>query len=170
VVEAAPSGYAPPVRLRVVKVYSSRIYGALADDDPLEDVDSSYWDLRVEPIPEDDLQTEAACRASGTEVVPTHVTHTAFVGGCHMTEDFGEPVLVWVAPDETVASLQRRYAAISCVCCGDAWLLVVRLWWGVSLYLATVLVLEGESVSKHSAHGSTCNGACTFVHRCLSTV
>ena len=111
--EAAPTGYQPPVRLRCVKVYGNRIYEPLEPASSLADVRSDYWGLRVEPVPEDDLRAAAACAERGEQVTAVCLTHSAFLSNSSATQDYGDPLLVWVEPQEMLDSLKRRSASAS---------------------------------------------------------
>lgn len=143
--EAAPAGLAK-VRLRALKLFKCQIYEALPESAPIKDLNSSYWNIRVEPIPKDDLEVEARCQAASSAAVAARehrrafeevengaangqdsaredgedeavggmlqvcASHSAFIEGTSQTEDFGEPVLVWMEPHESVGDLQRRCA------------------------------------------------------------
>jgi hypothetical protein len=58
--------------------------------------------------------------ASAGGMLQVCVSHSAFIEESHQTEDFGEPVLVWMEPHETVGDLQGRCAnesiATACAC------------------------------------------------------
>jgi hypothetical protein len=59
------AGYAEKKQLRAVKVYSSRVFEVCSEDACIDDIDTSYWQLRVEPIPKDDLKIAEQCRQDG---------------------------------------------------------------------------------------------------------
>ena len=72
VAKAAPAAWAER-RLRAVKIYNCRVYSALPETASVADVDTGYWDLRVEPIADDDLavlQRAAAAAKGGAAAAP----------------------------------------------------------------------------------------------------
>ena len=106
------------MRLRAVQNKNAQTYGVLAPADTIPN--DSYWALRVEPVPEDDERTAEACTSAGVVAEYAHVTHAQFKGASSETEDFGEPLVLLVAPGEELPSLQRRCAACflhNAACC-----------------------------------------------------
>lgn len=62
--QAAP-GYADSKKLRALKVYSARVFEVCSESASIDDIDTSYWQLRVEPVPPDDLETAQRCTQEG---------------------------------------------------------------------------------------------------------
>lgn len=65
VMQQAASGYAETKRLRALKVYSSRVFEVCSESASIDDIDTSYWQLRVEPVAPDDLATADMCTREG---------------------------------------------------------------------------------------------------------
>jgi Ubiquitin-specific protease C-terminal len=64
-VREAAAGYAEKKKLRAVKVYSSRVFEVCSEDASIDDIDTSYWQLRVEPVPQDDMHIAEQCKQDG---------------------------------------------------------------------------------------------------------
>lgn len=65
VMQQAAPGYAETKQLRALKVYSARVFEICSESASIDDIDTSYWQLRVEPVPPDDLATAEACAKEG---------------------------------------------------------------------------------------------------------
>ena len=105
------------MRARVVKTKQCRAYGVLPPEAELPEHDQ-YWALRAEPVPPDDADAAAACEAAGAAPAYAHVTHAQFQEASHDVEDYGEPLVLVVAPDDTLGALKRRCAPQKLFCSG----------------------------------------------------
>lgn len=63
--QQAPAGYSEAKKLRALKVYSARVFEICSESGSIADLDTSYWQLRVEPVPADDLAIMERCAQEG---------------------------------------------------------------------------------------------------------
>jgi hypothetical protein len=96
-------------------VYQSRIFELCHPYATIEDIDTVYWQLRVEPVPEDDQAVLAACKAQGVEAVPAFFAHSQCTPA-GLLEDYGDPLVVMVRPDESLESAANRCEGPSIRC------------------------------------------------------
>lgn len=89
--------------LRIAKIRDGTFYDVLETDVVVHEVDSSYWDLRAEPVPDDDV---AAVAEAGLEARRLVVGH--FVDEQSPTH-YGEPLAVMLRPQEQLGALKARF-------------------------------------------------------------
>ena len=65
VMQQVAGGNAEAKKLRALKVYSARVFEICGEDSSIDDIDTSYWQLRVEPVPADDLAVMERCAQEG---------------------------------------------------------------------------------------------------------
>lgn len=123
--QQTPPNYTETKRVRAVKIYSERIFEVCAGDAPIADIDTTYWQLRVEPVPADDVEAEQRCAAVGAEPVLALFSHSKEVEGATdgQLEDYGDPLALIVHPDDTLEQARERYgpafteaACLGCLC------------------------------------------------------
>ena len=116
VMQQSVPNYTETKRVRAVKVYNARIFDVCDENAPIADIDTNYWQLRVEPVPADDAEAEARCTAAGVEPVLALFSHAKAVEGAtdSQLEDYGDPVALVVHPDDTLAQTVERCAFGAC--------------------------------------------------------
>lgn len=113
VLQQSAAGYAESGRVRALKIYQERIFDVCAEDAPIADIDTAYWQLRVEPVPPDDVEAEARCAAAGVAPVLALFAHSKPVEGAvdGQLEDYGDPLALLLHPDDTLGQARDRCAA-----------------------------------------------------------
>ena len=89
----------------MVKVLHGHIYDVLPLEETVQDINSQYWELRAEPIPEDDSLAETN---SGDLVRRLTVAHFVVEKAGGHTQHYGDPLALLVCPNETLISLKQR--------------------------------------------------------------
>lgn len=112
VLQQTPPNYTETKRVRAVKIYSERIFEVCTGDAPIADIDTTYWQLRIEPVPADDVEAEQRCAAAAAEPVLALFSHSKEVEGATdgQLEDYGDPLALIVHPDDTLAQARDRCA------------------------------------------------------------
>jgi ubiquitin carboxyl-terminal hydrolase 7 len=95
---------ARPRRLRMMEVFNHRIYKIFAETEEIETINDQYWTIRAEEM----APEEADC---GPDHKLIHVRHFYRDTRMNMTHNFGDPFLLLIAPDETLASIRSRIKA-----------------------------------------------------------
>mgnify|MGYP005705759787 CR=1 FL=1 len=91
--------------LRLLEVFYHKIYKVFPPNEKIDSINDQYWTLRAEEIPDEDTELDKNERL-------IHVYHFTNDGGAnHVVQNFGEPFLLKVRDDETLASVRRRIQA-----------------------------------------------------------
>jgi len=91
-------------RLRMMEVFNHRIYKIFSDKEEIESINDQYWTIRAEEVPPEEL-------AAGPEDKLIHVRHFYRDARMNMTHNFGDPFLLMITPNETLASIRSRIQA-----------------------------------------------------------
>ncbi|CAA0841356.1 Ubiquitin carboxyl-terminal hydrolase 13 [Striga hermonthica] len=93
----------PETELRLLEVFSHRIYKIFPSSEKIETINDNYWTLRAEEIPEEE-------RNLGEHDCLIHVYH--FMNEENQNQmkiqNFGEPFLLAIRDDETLAHVKTR--------------------------------------------------------------
>lgn len=98
-------------QMRLLEIFSSRIYKVLPSTDPIDTLNSQYWTFRAECIPDEEINMEPD---SGDSLVHVYhfVTDTeANANATHVTSqvfNFGDPFIFRIGSEETAASVRER--------------------------------------------------------------
>mmetsp|Transcript_31351 Transcript_31351/g.95869 ORF Transcript_31351/g.95869 Transcript_31351/m.95869 type:complete len:1166 (-) Transcript_31351:845-4342(-) len=88
-------------RLRMMEVFNHRIYKIFGEQDDVETINDQYWTIRAEELAPEEL-------AAGHEDRLIHVRHFFRDARMNMTHNFGDPFLLLISADETLASIRSR--------------------------------------------------------------
>jgi ubiquitin carboxyl-terminal hydrolase 7 len=103
---AEPS--AQPRRLRMMEVFNHRIYKIFQEHEEIDNINDQYWTIRAE-----ELAPEEAAMGPDDKLV--HVRHFYRETRMNMTHNFGDPFLVMIGAEETLASVRGRIQTKLCV-------------------------------------------------------
>jgi len=94
---------APPTRsLRLLEVFYHKIFKIFDENERIDSINDHYWTLRAEAIPPEEQQL-----GPGERLI--HVSHYSMEGGNNgAVQNFGDPFLLKVREDETLAQVKRR--------------------------------------------------------------
>jgi len=94
----------PARRLRMMEVFNHRIYKIFNETEEIETINDQYWTIRAEEMaPEEE--------GAGPDHKLIHVRHFYRDTRMNMTHNFGDPFLLLIAPEETLASIRTRIQA-----------------------------------------------------------
>ena len=96
---AGPS--AQPRRLRMMEVFNHRIYKIFQEHEEIENINDQYWTIRAEEMAPEEL-------SMGPDDKLVHVRHFFRETRMNMTHNFGDPFLVIIGAQETLASVRTR--------------------------------------------------------------
>ena len=96
---AGPS--AQPRRLRMMEVFNHRIYKIFQEHEEIETINDQYWTIRAEEMAPEEL-------SMGPDDKLVHVRHFFRETHMNMTHNFGDPFLVMIGAQETLASVRAR--------------------------------------------------------------
>merc|ERR550514_1318787 len=102
--EPAATARAATRRVRMMEVFNHRIYKIFGEGDEIDTINDQYWTIRAEEM----APEEAEC---GPDHKLIHVRHFYRDTRMNMTHNFGDPFLLLIAPDETLASIRSRIKA-----------------------------------------------------------
>ncbi|CAA0824349.1 Ubiquitin carboxyl-terminal hydrolase 13 [Striga hermonthica] len=93
----------PETELRLLEVFSHRIYKIFPSSEKIETINDNYWTLRAEEIPEEE-------RNLGEHDCLIHVYHfmNEETQNQMKIQNFGEPFLLVIRDDETLARVKAR--------------------------------------------------------------
>lgn len=94
----------PPRRLRMMEVFNHRIYKIFQENEEIDTINDLYWTIRAEHIAPEEYH-------SGPNDKLIHVRHIYRDTRMNMTHNFGDPFLLLIAPEETLASVRSRIQA-----------------------------------------------------------
>jgi len=95
---------AGPRRLRMMEIFNHRIYKIFQDQEEIETINDQYWTIRAEELAPEEL-------SQGPDDKLIHVRHFYRDTRMNMTHNFGDPFLLMISPDETLASVRKRIQA-----------------------------------------------------------
>jgi len=96
---AGPS--AEPRRLRMMEVFNHRIYKIFQEHEEIDNINDQYWTIRAEEMAPEEL-------SMGPDDKLVHVRHFFRETRMNMTHNFGDPFLVMIGAQETLASVRTR--------------------------------------------------------------
>jgi len=97
--DAGPS--AQPRRLRMMEVFNHRIYKIFQEHEEIDNINDQYWTIRAEEMAPEEL-------SMGPDDKLVHVRHFFRETRMNMTHNFGDPFLVMIGAQETLASVRTR--------------------------------------------------------------
>ena len=92
---------AQPRRLRMMEVFNHRIYKIFQEHEEIENINDQYWTIRAEEMAPEEL-------SMGPDDKLVHVRHFYRETRMNMTHNFGDPFLVVIGAQETLASVRTR--------------------------------------------------------------
>ena len=92
---------AQPRRLRMMEVFNHRIYKIFQEHEEIENINDQYWTIRAEEMAPEEL-------SMGPDDKLVHVRHFFRETRMNMTHNFGDPFLVVIGAQETLASVRTR--------------------------------------------------------------
>ena len=101
---AAEAAAAPPRKLRMMEVFNHRIYKIFQDHEEIDNINDQYWTIRAEEQAPEEV-------SPGPDDKLVHVRHFYRETRMNMTHNFGDPFLVLIGPEETLASVRARIQA-----------------------------------------------------------
>jgi len=104
VMDVAGANGAGPRRLRMMEIFNHRIYKIFQDQEEIETINDQYWTIRAEELAPEEL-------SQGPDDKLIHVRHFYRDTRMNMTHNFGDPFLLMISPDETLASVRKRIQA-----------------------------------------------------------
>ena len=93
-----------PRRLRLMEVFNHRIYKIFQDHEEIDTINDQYWTIRAEEMDGREMR-------AGQEDKLIHVRHFYRDTRMNMTQNFGDPFLLLIAPDEPLSSIRARIQA-----------------------------------------------------------
>mmetsp|Transcript_2670 Transcript_2670/g.8917 ORF Transcript_2670/g.8917 Transcript_2670/m.8917 type:complete len:1166 (-) Transcript_2670:95-3592(-) len=102
--DVAGANGAGPRRLRMMEIFNHRIYKIFQDQEEIETINDQYWTIRAEELAPEEL-------SQGPDDKLIHVRHFYRDTRMNMTHNFGDPFLLMISPDETLASVRKRIQA-----------------------------------------------------------
>jgi len=91
----------PPRRLRMMEVFNHRIYKIFQDHEEIDTINDLYWTIRAEHLAPEEYH-------AGPDDKLIHVRHFYRDNRMNMTHNFGDPFLLLISPEETLASMRAR--------------------------------------------------------------
>jgi ubiquitin carboxyl-terminal hydrolase 7 len=88
-------------RLRMMEIFNHRIYKIFSEQEEIDTINDQYWTIRAEELAPEEL-------TAGPEDKLIHVRHFFRDARMNMTHNFGDPFLLLISPDETLASVRHR--------------------------------------------------------------
>jgi ubiquitin carboxyl-terminal hydrolase 7 len=88
-------------RLRMMEIFNHRIYKIFSEQEEIDTINDQYWTIRAEELAPEEL-------TAGPEDKLIHVRHFFRDARMNMTHNFGDPFLLLISPDETLASIRHR--------------------------------------------------------------
>jgi len=92
---------AQPRRLRMMEVFNHRIYKIFQEHEEIDNINDQYWTIRAEEMAPEEL-------SMGPDDKLVHVRHFFRETRMNMTHNFGDPFLVMIGAQETLASVRTR--------------------------------------------------------------
>ena len=96
-----PGPSAQPRRLRMMEVFNHRIYKIFQEHEEIDNINDQYWTIRAEEMAPEEL-------SMGPDDKLVHVRHFFRETRMNMTHNFGNPFLVMIGAQETLASVRTR--------------------------------------------------------------
>ena len=90
--------------MRMMEVFNHRIYKIFSETDEIDSINDQYWTIRAEEIPEEELRA-----APDDKLV--HVRHFYRDARMNMTHNFGDPFLLLLGAEDTLAQVRKRVQA-----------------------------------------------------------
>jgi len=100
----AMGGTQAPRRLRMMEVFNHRIYKIFQEHEEIDTINDQYWTIRAEAIAPEEVD-------AGADDKLTHVRHFYRDARMNMTHNFGDPFLLMLGANETLASVRSRIQA-----------------------------------------------------------
>jgi len=91
-------------RLRMMEVFNHRIYKIFQEHEEIDTINDQYWTIRAEEISPEELDA-----APDDKLI--HVRHFYRDARMNMTHNFGDPFLLMLGANETLASVRARIQA-----------------------------------------------------------
>ncbi|EIE26652.1 cysteine proteinase [Coccomyxa subellipsoidea C-169] len=91
-----------PAALRLLEVFYSKIYKVFAPDEKIDSIDDRYWQVRAEPIPEEEMEPPQSTRRIHAYHVNPDATNNV---------NFGHPFILQIGEEETLADIKPRIQA-----------------------------------------------------------
>lgn len=88
-------------RLRMMEIFNHRIYKIFPEHEEIDSINDQYWTIRAEELAPEEL-------TAGPEDKLIHVRHFFRDARMNITHNFGDPFLLLISPDETLASVRHR--------------------------------------------------------------
>ncbi|MEW5319855.1 MAG: hypothetical protein WDW38_010976 [Sanguina aurantia] len=102
--------------LRLLETLGGKIYKVLTEDEAVDNVNDNYWTLRIEPIPEDQLELAPTSRVINVQHVhppPADVKEESQprLGAQLAPTCFGHPFLLTIAEADTLEAVKAKVQA-----------------------------------------------------------
>ncbi|CAL8466972.1 g6508 [Coccomyxa elongata] len=91
-----------PAALRLLEVFYSKIYKVFAADEKIDTIDDRYWQVRAEPVPQEEMDPPQSTRRIHAYHVNPDATNNV---------NFGNPFILQVGGEETLAEIKPRIQA-----------------------------------------------------------
>ena len=88
----------------MMEVFNHRIYKIFQDHEEIDNINDQYWTIRAEELAPEEV-------SPGADDKLVHVRHFYRETRMNMTHNFGDPFLVLIGPEETLASVRQRIQA-----------------------------------------------------------